>query len=150
MEGEIQTFLPLPDFAASARVLDWRRLGKQRSETMQILRTIRGESEGWRNHPAVRMWIGYAPALINYDIDMCEEWRRRGYHDTALDYFLEHLADCPDWDDNMSPPWLGRADFHASHRAALLAKDPAWYGQFGWSEAPAIDYIWPTTLAETV
>lgn len=31
------TFLPYPDFEKSAKVLDWRRLGKQRPETKQIL-----------------------------------------------------------------------------------------------------------------
>ncbi|MDQ1681515.1 MAG: hypothetical protein QOH99_56, partial [Frankiaceae bacterium] len=34
----MQTFLPYADFGASARVLDDRRLGKQRVETLQILR----------------------------------------------------------------------------------------------------------------
>ena len=28
--------------------------------------------------------------------------------------------------------------------AALLAKDPAHYGQFGWTEEPKIEYWWPT------
>ena len=34
----MQTFLPYPDFARSARCLDNRRLGKQRVESYQILR----------------------------------------------------------------------------------------------------------------
>jgi hypothetical protein len=62
----MQTFLPYPDFARSAACLDYRRLGKQRVECLQI------------------------------------------------------------------------------HRAALLAKDPAWYGQYGWKEEPKIEYWWPT------
>ena len=33
----MQTFLPYPDFARSARVLDRKRLGKQRVETLQVL-----------------------------------------------------------------------------------------------------------------
>ena len=44
------------------------------------------------------------------------------------------------------PSWLGRGDFHASHRAALLAKDPDWYGQLGWSEPPVVAYVWPTAV----
>jgi len=38
----MQTFLPYPDFAQSLRVLDSRRLGKQRLEAMQLLRAISG------------------------------------------------------------------------------------------------------------
>lgn len=41
------------------------------------------------------------------------------------------------------PRWLGDARFHASHRAALLAKAPEHYGAFGWRERPAIAYRWP-------
>ena len=36
----MQTFLPFADFAASAAVLDDRRLGKQRVETLQVLRAL--------------------------------------------------------------------------------------------------------------
>jgi hypothetical protein len=36
-ETRVQTFLPYSDYATSARVLDYRRLGKQRVETKQIL-----------------------------------------------------------------------------------------------------------------
>ncbi|WP_407659745.1 pyrimidine dimer DNA glycosylase/endonuclease V, partial [Kineococcus indalonis] len=34
----MQTFLPYPGFARSAAVLDAPRLGKQRVETLQVLR----------------------------------------------------------------------------------------------------------------
>jgi hypothetical protein len=36
----LQTFLPYPDFAASAQALDQRRLGKQRVEALQVLRAL--------------------------------------------------------------------------------------------------------------
>jgi hypothetical protein len=74
----MQTFLPYPDFEATARVLDWRRLGKQRVECMQILNALHGTSKGWVNHPAVRMWRGYEDALETYQSFMIEEWVRRG------------------------------------------------------------------------
>ena len=38
----MQTFLPYPSFEESAKVLDWRRLGKQRVEGMQIINAISG------------------------------------------------------------------------------------------------------------
>ena len=51
----MQTFLPYANFEDSAKVLDWRRLGKQRVEADQILNIISGKTEklGWRNHPPV-------------------------------------------------------------------------------------------------
>jgi hypothetical protein len=49
----VQTFLPYPDFAASAAVLDTKRLGKQRVETVQVLRGLTLPTYGWRHHPAV-------------------------------------------------------------------------------------------------
>ena len=56
------TFLPFADFAASARVLDTRRLGKHGSEPCRCC----GPSPpdyGWRHDPAVKMWRGFEEAL---------------------------------------------------------------------------------------
>ena len=55
----MQTFLPYDDFVKSAKVLDYRRLGKQRVEAMQLLKAISGQG-GWRNHPAALMWKNIA------------------------------------------------------------------------------------------
>ena len=44
----MQTFLPYPDFIASARVLDSKRLGKQRVEALQVLRGLIRPGYGWR------------------------------------------------------------------------------------------------------
>ncbi|TMR24154.1 hypothetical protein ETD86_05390 [Nonomuraea turkmeniaca] len=59
----MQTFLPYPDFAASAAVLDPLRLDKQRVEALQILRALTVSEYGWRHHPVVKMWAGYEAAL---------------------------------------------------------------------------------------
>jgi len=40
----MQTFLPFPDFKKSASCLDYKRLGKQRVEGLQILNAIQGET----------------------------------------------------------------------------------------------------------
>jgi hypothetical protein len=115
------------------QILDWRRLGKQRVEARQILKTLI-VGGGWINHPAVKMWRGYESALIAYSNAAIMEWLRRGYRNT-----MEILpVEC--W---LSPPWLGDLRFHASHRSNLLRKDPRYYGQFGWSEAPDLPYYWP-------
>ncbi len=134
----MQTFLPYPDFAESAKVLDRLRLGKQRVEAWQILRGLRGESNGWRNHPAVKMWAGYENALACYGVAVCKEWIRRGFRDTLLERFQERIGS-----PIVMPPWLGDPPFHAAHRSNLLRKDPIWYGQFGWSEPHDLPYIWP-------
>ena len=42
----MQTFLPYESFRESAKVLDWRRLGKQRVEGMQIINANPSELAG--------------------------------------------------------------------------------------------------------
>lgn len=138
----VQTFLPYPDFAASAKALDRQRLGKQRLEALQLLQVLRGVEgrTGWRNHPALLMWKGHANALAMYGIAICREWRRRGYQDTLLPRF-EALVDRSE--GFRRPTWFGRPEFHAAHRGNLLRKDPAFYGQYGWTESPDLPYVWP-------
>ncbi len=58
----MQTFLPYEDFTLSAQCLDYRRLGKQRVEALQIFNALTGAStkdgreyRGWINHPATKM-----------------------------------------------------------------------------------------------
>lgn len=140
----MQTFLPYNNFAASARVLDRQRLGKQRVECLQILRALLGESKGWVNHPAVKMWKGYEYSLWSYATAVCQEWRARGYNDTCLQK-IDELCTKHNVDSlsQIAPPWLGSESFHSSHRAALLAKNFKWYSQFGWKETPEINYVWP-------
>ena len=79
----MQTFLPVADFADSARLLDSPRLGKQRVETLQILRAIELPDYGWANHPAVLMWRGRTPALVAYGLAMARVWQERGFADTT-------------------------------------------------------------------
>lgn len=144
----MQTFLPLPDFSASAECLDRQRLGRQRVECLQILRASLGLTDGWRNHPATRMWRGYERALAKYGLACCAAWTARGYADTCADKLTDLTAGLPAF--VVPPPWFGDPDFHSAHRAVLLAKAPDWYGRFGWQEEPATKdangsypYVWP-------
>ena len=137
----MQTFLPVADFAESAALLDDARLGKQRVEAYQIIRTLDGVTKGWRNHPAVRMWRGYEPALLTYALAICDEWDRRGYADTVRDKLAVHLR--TDGRPVRMPPWLGDEALHASHRSNLLRKDPDFYARYGWREPPDLPYVWP-------
>ena len=138
----MQTFLPYSSYAESANVLDMRRLGKQRVETLQILNALTDPEYGWQNHPAVNMWRGYEYELIEYGIAICNEWISRGYKDTCLGKIAEKIDSIPE-DGVDFPPWIGSMDFHRSHQSNLLRKDPVYYNQF-FSDVPAdLEYVWP-------
>ncbi len=139
----MQTFLPYSDFRDSAKCLDRLRLGKQRVENMQIMKSII-TGKGWSNHPAVKMWKKYPFYLWLYQVQICGEWTYRGYKDTTLDkttkLFNEYFC-------NLSviyPPWLD-GPIHATHRSNLYYKDQAFYGQYNWIEKDysRMEYFWP-------
>ena len=91
----MQIFLPYPDIEQSAPVLDTQRLMKQRVESLQILNTLQGKSQGWRSHPAVKMVKPYQAWLCLYSIKICQEARRRGYQDNLLPHFEKELLTYP-------------------------------------------------------
>ncbi len=61
----MQTFLPYVNFHSTARTLDYRRLGKQRVEALQIHNIVSGKrtTGGWINHPAgvMKSWPASFP-----------------------------------------------------------------------------------------
>lgn len=139
----MQTFLPYGrDFSATARALDRQRLGKQRVETLQILNTLAGVSDGWRNHPAVRMWRGHEYRLATYGLVICATWVARGYKDTCTDKILAHIAAHPEWDRSL-PAWIDDEDFALSHRSNLVRKLPEHYGALFPGVPNDLPYIWP-------
>lgn len=136
----MQTFVPSEVLSECASVLDMRRLGKQRVETLQILNAIVGNgTKGWVNHPATKMWRRNVPGLIAYGLAICDEWIARGYNDTCRSK-ISSIAR-PDAED--MPEWWGDERVHSSHRANLLRKMPEHYAQFGWAESPDMPYFWP-------
>ena len=140
----IQTFLPYANPAKSAEALDYRRLGKQRVETYQILNSLIGASNGWLNHPAVKMWAGYEIALADYGLAMCDEWIARGYKDTTRDKILEIKRGLvAGGESGETPRWLGEENLHLSHQSNLLRKDPIYYGQLFIGIPDDMPYVWP-------
>lgn len=133
----MQTFLPFPDFSQTAKVLDYRRLGKQRVECFQILCALT-ENKGWIHHPATKMWKGSEGLLASYGVTICAEWILRGYKDSMLAR-IRPYCDL----SQTKPHWLGSEPFHSAHRQTLLFKNFEWYSQFGWKETPKYEYIWP-------
>lgn len=154
----MQTFLPYPDFEASARTLDVRRLGKQRVEALQILNALTVPGHGWRRHPAVLMWQGYEEALVRYCLDVCRVWCELGYRDTCAVKVTDALHDRLGIDGVRSqrelaaaqalPPWLGDEDFHLSHRSSLVRKDPEHYEPIFGDVPTDLEYVWPVRAEE--
>ncbi len=138
----LQTFLPFPDFAASAKALDPRRLGKQRVEALQVLNALaaarEGRPYGWLRHPCVRMWRGHEALLGGYLDAAIDEWERRGFRNAMPRRRAMAMRDSA-----LPPWWWGYERLHASHRSNLLRKDPAHYGRFGWKEPPDLPKLGP-------
>lgn len=142
----MQTFLPYPSFADSAAALDPARLGKQRVETLQLLRANTVPDYGWRHHPAAKMWAGRLPALVAYGLAMTDAWTALGRADTVRDQLLEFAPDVdgvPQAELEL-PRWLGDEAFHLSHRSNLVRKDPVFYRPKFGDVPDDLPYIWPT------
>jgi hypothetical protein len=148
----VQTFLPYADFLASAKALDQKRLGKQRVETIQVLRGLITPGYGWRHHPAVKMWRGYEEGLVRYGLDIVDVWVATGRADTTAATLIADLGRGPGIRTQKEldlagelPPWLGDPLFHRSHQSALLRKDPLFYRPiFGPDVPDDLPYVWPS------
>ena len=153
----MQTFLPFPDFTASARVLDDRRLGSQRMEGLICLRACIRPGYGWRHHPAAKMWNGHEEALARYVLEVCAEWTRRGFADTVAASVRAEVAGIgvrrirtqPSLARaGRLPSWFGDDRFHRAHQSNLLRKLPDHYGPLLPAGVPAdLDYEWPSRWA---
>jgi len=40
------------------------------------------------------------------------------------------------------PPWVGRKDFHDSHKSNLLRKDFEFYKKYDWNIPSDLPYVW--------
>ena len=149
----MQTFITSPNFKATAKMLDNKRLGKQRVEAMQIENTLRvlnegipasraiGTSRGWISHPAVLMWRGFEKMLGAYKNAMIQEWIERGFKNTMK--FSE------DTKFYVMPRWYSNGELLNrvidSHRANLVRKNPEFYlPRFPEQEqGNEVSYYWP-------
>lgn len=148
----MQTFLPYADFERSARSLDAKRLGKQRVETIQVVRAVTRSDYGWRHHPAALMWKGFEEALGRYGLTCCEVWVESGFADTcaatiATDLRAAGISSIRTQDElaeaGKLPPWLGDEALHLSHRSALVRKDPDHYRPLFPDAPDDLPYVWP-------
>jgi hypothetical protein len=145
----MQTFLPVADFAESARLLDSPRLGKQRVETLQVLRALELPDYGWANHPVVTMWRGRTAGLVVYGLATVRAWRERGFADsteTQIAEFAPAAAGLTQEEaaaQGLLPSWVGNPEIHLSHRSNLLAKDPEYYRPLFPEDPDNLPYVWP-------
>lgn len=139
--------MPYADFAKSAKVLDMRRLGKQRVEVLQLLNSFyKLDYRGWKNHPVREMWRGYGNALVKYGQVICVEWLSRGYKDTCYDKITARTDITKPY---ILPPWFGREDIHQSHKSNLIRKMPNYYKAIWPEVADNLEYAWPVPLKGT-
>lgn len=132
----MQTFMPYPNFEKSLDCLDYKRLGKQRVEAMQILNVLdpNYNKKGWINHPCVRMWKGYENALKLYYNIAIDKWIARGYNNTMKKKKING--------EIIYPPWFGNKNFHKSHQSNLIRKLPEHYKKYFPDVPDNLEYIW--------
>jgi hypothetical protein len=150
----MQTFLPFPDFMESAKVLDKKRCWKQVVEAKQIINILEKiefsnkqfsefpeslrfrEVLPWANHPAVKMWVGYIPALRHYyniflltSIEVHKINTKLQYKENNCSFMSSGK-----WVFNRLkgkgtdiPWWLGNENFHRAMRARLIEKNREFY-----------------------
>ena len=141
----MQTFLPYQNFVRSVQSLDNQRLGKQRIEAKQLINILDGghTTSGWKNHPALKMWVGHTNSLKYYCNCCIDEWISRGFKNTMEKYDVDH--------QNEDPWWIGNEDFHRAMRARLIAKDRDYYlPKFpGDENFNGGKYFWPVMETQT-
>jgi hypothetical protein len=153
----IQTWLPLPNFTDSIATLRTEELGLQRYHVLEIMEHFHtpensqmpADYDDWHNldgHPIVGMWTGYELQLVEYGLEVCEEWsRRRGKADPFHQKLSYHLDWAMTEEAVMAKPnWFGDVDFHLSHQAALLKKDRKHYSRYFLADG-ARNIVWPVS-----
>jgi hypothetical protein len=140
----MQTFIVSKNVEETAKILDQKRLGKQRVEAIQIARCLLGKTEkkGWRNHPAVKMWKGYESYLVKvYLRGIMDEWVRRGYKNTKCEEHYEELSCLVD--NNLEEPKWYCQELFESHKSNLVRKRPDIYQEIFPDVEDGLEYVWP-------
>lgn len=115
----MQVFVPYPQPIKVVECLDRTRRWKQLTEVNQILDAIEGHRNGWKNHPATKMYTPY------------KEWLRC-YRNCFSMWFSGREARAEYWSeqaDLIRPPFL-TDEFCDQHKRRLFTKNPEYYPQF--------------------
>lgn len=140
----MNTFIIDDDPIKCAQLLDYKRLGKQRVECIQILNAINSANQnGWINHPCIKMWKDHELSLRYYTNCMIEEWLVRGYKNT--------IAKFTEYETNM-PWWFYCKMLQNSHIASLLRKNKTYYQEIfdikNYEKYMEFSYIWISKLSK--
>jgi hypothetical protein len=133
----MQTFLPFSDFEASLMTLDYRRLGKQRVEALQIINSLIDPNYGYKHHPVKAMWEDFIPALKYYCNLSILLWESQGYQNNMLLYDVPETVEIPYFS----------AELYLSHRSNLIRKDPLHYSKFFPNTPSDLPYEWVKPIA---
>ena len=155
----MQTFLPEYTFAEAAAVLDQKRLVKQLLEGRQIMAALSGNSKGWVNHPATKMWRGHGAVLYYYLGAIRNEMERRGYKWENNWNEIEVMFHTYFRDEFIYPAWMLSEEFTQvvnTHRANLHLKAPDFYPQYALETinyrndvcCERCNYHWPTHVKD--
>ena len=141
----MQTFLISSNPCETAQILDYRRLGKQRVEAIQILNILLGQtnSKAWQNHPAVKMWKGYEVYLLKvYLREMLDEWENRGYKNNKSEEHYTRLLKLVKDKKIKEPDWFCE-NFFLSHKSNLIRKNKKYYEKIFIHVVDNLPYMWP-------
>ena len=157
----MQVFLPEHTYRDCAQALDQKRLVKQLLEGRQILSALAGETKGWVNHPATRMFKGYEGELVSYLLQIKIEMQERGYKwennwdtitGTWTKYFKPKHGTILELPDYLKPGHPDNLRIIITHRGRLYEKAPELYPQYQHESTiyrqyvccDRCNYYWPT------
>lgn len=142
----MQTFIPFKNINKSIKCLDKKRLGKQRVEAIQIARALLGLSNGWKNHPAAKMWLGYESYLVRvYLRKVMDRWLSLKCDNIKCEVHYKQLIKLVS-KKCKKPKWINK-EFCISHQSNLLRKKPEHYKKYFKNVPNDLEYIWPNSAA---
>lgn len=114
----------------TAQILDSKRFNKQIIETKQILSTLRGNSDAWKNHPCVLQYKNHIDWLEYYE--RCFLEYKKGNYVLALSASIlatEHTPPfhTPDYFDQMKRRLYTKNPYHYKVWKDLGESDINWY-----------------------
>lgn len=136
----MQTFLPDIEMQVAVSLLDNKRLGKQRVEAIQIAMCLLEKPSNWKNHPAVLMWKGYEPYLLEYIKCTMDEFAKRGYKNIKCVEHYNRLKSMIKDRPIQRPIWYN-SDFVKAHQSNLVRKNKDYYSRY-FNVPDNLPYIW--------
>jgi hypothetical protein len=137
----MQTFLPYPDFKKSLQALDYRRLGKQRVESYQIIRILKaasqskvyrdGKEEATQAYSTIRRG---ADDEANKGRRMNAKWQKYGgswRNHPAVKMWRGHINALKLYYNLSLDEWVGRGYRNNMQKMTIRGKIayPKWFGR---------------------